>query len=334
MLSFLTIKRIFIWFLLHLNAVSNKQYSLFYHQKLCFFRAIRMYSCVKDLRTNCITTTRQILCNTLKMTNCFICHNVLSDNEYSFSSLVSSNNSVQQIFFNVIKDIGLEIGRNNCKVLTDLRNLDNPENVPICALCFKRFCDYERFSLGLKDLQTSFKEDIETKVRIDFSSPQQALPTNNAAKNKNKEGGKKIDLDPQRRLSNRHRKAPSRFAMKRDQNTKLFDRSCTENYSNNISHASIEAMDKEVIEELKSRTDLERKNSKDFTQKTTTSEGNEKCKSGEKPFQCSICEKLFTRKASMQEHLERHQGIMIFNIFVMNARMIFKSKATQFLYIP
>merc|ERR1712115_191817 len=116
-----------------------------------------------------------------------------------------------------------------------------------------------------------------------------------------------------RPLSNRQRKVPAKFALKRDQSTKSFDMSCTKDFSNNISHSSIEAMDGEVIEEFDSEAEFERKNSQDFTQKITTLEGNKKNDSKEKPFQCDVCKKGFTRKASMQEHLERHQGIKTLN---------------------
>ena len=33
------------------------------------------------------------------------------------------------------------------------------------------------------------------------------------------------------------------------------------------------------------------------------------CRREEKRFQCDICLKVFTRKASMQEHVDRHKGI-------------------------
>ena len=108
------------------------------------------------------------------MLNCFMCHAVLSNHDYNFSSLVSSDTCVEEVFFNVVSDIGLEVKGIKEDFLTNLKLSDDSKNNPICALCFKRFCDYDRFSVGLKDLKTSFKNDIEMKLNgnnFSFQSP-------------------------------------------------------------------------------------------------------------------------------------------------------------------
>lgn len=192
-----------------------------------------------------------------------MCHAVLSNHDYSFSSLVSSDMCVKEVFFNVVKDIGLEVDGKKENFVTTFKLSDGSQNTPICALCFKRFCDYDRFSVGLKDLKTSFKNDIEMKLNDTNFSLQSISSTDNTKDGKNKENKRNSDPGNQTRISHRKCKKPSRFKMKDTYRIGTVDN----------------------LESLERTYD------------------------GDNPFKCDICQKGFTRKASMQEHLARHQGM-------------------------
>ena len=191
-----------------------------------------------------------------------MCHTIISNHEYNFLSLVSSNTCVNEVFFNVVKDIGLEVEGINETFLTKLKLSDNLQNTPICALCFKRFCDYDQFSVGLKDLKTSFKNDIEMKLNDNNFSFQSISSTDTIEVGKNKENKRIVDAGNRKHISNRKCKKPSRFEMKGDQSITTVD---------NL-------------------------------------EPQERSQDIDNPFRCEVCQKGFTRKASMQEHLARHKG--------------------------
>ena len=248
------------------------------------------------------------------MLSCFMCHAALSNDEYNFSSLVSSNTTIETVFFNVINDIASEVRREDISNITEFSNLKDADNIPICALCFKRFCDYDRFSIGLKDLKTSFQKDIETKLNKKFLSSEQLLLTKSVNAETNKENERKIDIDNRRRISSRKRKMPSRFALNKGQSTEFEDDSLIEDISRKScpNDFGMTDRDKSISKKIEHGTKHEYAVDSNISLRLNNSKDREGFHQGEKKFQCDICQKGFTRKASMQEHVDRHQGSLYF----------------------
>ena len=251
------------------------------------------------------------------MSVCALCKASSSNHlghEYNFSSLVSSNRSIKDIFFKIAKDIEADAIVKDTQFMNNLHSIDCCKNLTICALCFKRFCDYERFSTGLSELKTIFKKEIADSLKhIDSTSFFILSSSNNAPETTitatNKEDTGELEDKYERRSSNRKRKRPSRFSINEDRETSQ-DVSASFDPSNFTHFAhEVGSMELDGIVSIESGTKYTCEECEKIFYKHTHLEAHIRTHRGQKPFVCEICQKGFTRKASMLEHVARHQGI-------------------------
>jgi hypothetical protein len=261
------------------------------------------------------------------MSVCSLCNasssNHLGD-EYNFSSLVSSNQSIKDIFLKIAKDIEANAILKDAQFMSNIHSNDCCKNITICALCFKRFCDYERFSTGLSELKAIFKKEITDNLKqFDTKSFFVLSASNNMPEatvtTTNKENTGELEDKYERRSSNRKRKRPSRFSLNEDRKTsqdegESFDPSKVTHFAHELS-----SMELDDIVSIESGTTYTCEECEKIFYKHTHLESHIRTHCGQKPFVCEICQKGFTRKASMLEHVARHKGI---NCFKCQANLI------------
>ena len=248
--------------------------------------------------------------NLSRRTVCSLCGLAASHgtgHEYNFLSLVSSNRSVKDTFLMVIQDIEADVLLKDTEFSKHLELAEYCRKILICALCFKRFCDYEKFSTELLDLKSIFKTRI-TKEKLDVIDKNfisRLSEYNHFEIEINKEKTVTREGESPRRFSNRKRKKPTRFSLNNDGEI-LKEALLRTGDTSQCDSVSLEISKMLANENTTKYTCTEC--GKIFW-KSKNLEAHERTHRGQKPFPCDVCEKGFTRKASMLEHVARHQGM-------------------------
>ena len=243
---------------------------------------------------------------------CIICSTTNGiEHEYNFSSMVSSTSSVKDIFLQVIHDIKIDgdiLKKSN--IINWSRDPDYLKSIPICSLCFKRFCDYNLFSAGLLELRSFFKTEIkETHLKslnIVASKPHY----NDNLKCVENKNGTEIDKRVARKklLFKKHTAHPRYLANVKKQSL-LED--MLPNHSSNLRTSPDNCAEKDILKPDKNDTT---KSACEYSgmifKETEHLNTHISTHQGRKTFACDICQKGFTRKASLLEHIARHQGMI------------------------
>ena len=231
------------------------------------------------------------------------------EHEYNFSSMVSSTASVKDILLQVITDIKIDGDiLKDSNIINLSRDPDYLKSIPICSLCFKRFCDYNLFSAGLLELRSFFKIEIkETHVKSLNSFAPHYDDNLKCVENKN---GTAIDkrLARKKRLFKKHAAHPRYLANVQKQSS-LDD--MLPNHSSNLRTSPDDSPEVAILKDDKNDTTKSAceycgmifKEAEHLNTHMSSHEGR-------KTFACDICQKGFTRKASLLEHIARHQGMI------------------------
>ena len=244
---------------------------------------------------------------------CIICSTSTTngvEHEYNFSSMVSSTASVKDILLQVITDIKIDGDiLKDSNIINLSGDPDYLKSIPICSLCFKRFCDYNLFSAGLLELRSFFKTEIQETHLKSLNSLASQSQYNDDLKCVENKNGTEIDkrLTRKKLLFEKHAAHPRYL-------TNVKKKSSLEDMLPNP-YPNVRTSADNCPEEDKLKDD----------ENDTTKNACENCgmlfKEAEhlkthmsahqrrKPFACDICKKGFTRKASLLEHIARHQGM-------------------------
>ena len=243
---------------------------------------------------------------------CIICsttHGV--EHDYNFSSMVSSTSSVKDIFLQVITDIEIDGDiLKDSNIINLSGDPDYLKSIPICSLCFKRFCDYNLFSAGLLELRSFFKTEIkETHLESlnSFASKPHHNDNLKCVENKN---GTKIDKRVVRKklLFKKHAAHPRYLANVKKQSS-LED--MLRNHSSTLRTSPDNCPEEDILKDDKN--DATKSTSEycgEIFKEAEHLNNHMPSHQGRKTFACDICQKGFTRKASLLEHIARHQGMI------------------------
>ena len=246
---------------------------------------------------------------------CIICSTTNGiEHEYNFSSMVSSTSSVKDIFLQVITDIKIEGDiLKNSNIINWSRDPDYLKSIPICSLCFKRFCDYNLFSAGLLELRSFFKTEIKETHLKSLNSVASKPHYNDNLKCVEYKNGTEIDKRVARKklLFEKHEAHPRYLANVKKQSL-LED--MLPKHSSNLRTSPNNCPEEDILKDDKNDTT---KSACEYcgmifkeAEHLNTHMSNHQ---GRKTFACDICQKGFTRKASLLEHIARHQGIITYS---------------------
>ena len=248
---------------------------------------------------------------------CIICSTSTTngvEHEYNFSSMVSSTSSVKDIFLQVITDIEIDSDiLKDSNIVNLSRDPDYLKAIPICSLCFKRFCDYNLFSAGLLELRSFFKTEMKETHLKSLNSFNSIPHYNDKFKCVENKNGTEIDKRVARKklLFKKHA-APPRYLTNVKKQSSLEDR--LPNHSSNLRTSADNWSEEDRLKVDKHDTT---KNSSEYcamifkdTEHSNTYMSTHK---GRQTFACNICQKGFTRKASLLEHIARHQGMITYS---------------------
>ena len=243
---------------------------------------------------------------------CIICSTTNGiEHEYNFSSMVSSTSSVKDIFLQVINDIKIDGDiLKNSNLINWSRDPDSLKSIPICSLCFKRFCDYNLFSAGLLELRSFFKTEIKETHLKSLNSVASKPHYNDNLKCVENKNGTEIDKRVARKklLFKKHAAHPRYLANVKKQSS-LED--MLPNYSSNLRTSADNCAEEDILKDDKNDTT---KSACEYSgmifKETEHLNTHISTHQGRKTFACDICQKGFTRKASLLEHIARHQGMI------------------------